>query len=146
MLDKIGLSIAVWSRFLVVKWLLRRGDIASVARKLGHSPIKRHRGRQPVNLGRAVWKALSAGPLRPRCLPVALVHYELLVEQGLAAELVIGIADDAESSDAHAWVEIEGVDVGPPRDVKTDANSLVMVLKDPSVPDLLHPCRPGLDA
>lgn len=114
MLDKIGLSIGIWSRFVAVKWLLRNGDVATVARRLGRLPTEPIRRRHPVNLGRAVWKALSPGPLRPRCLPVALVHYRLLLEQGMPAELVIGLPDEAESVDAHAWVEIEGVDVGPP--------------------------------
>lgn len=114
MLDKIALSLRVWSRFVLVKWLLRNGDIAGVARELGRPPTAPTRRRHPVNLGRAVWKALSPGRLRPRCLPVALVHYRLLVEQGMPAELVIGIPGEAESADAHAWVEIGGVDVGPP--------------------------------
>lgn len=114
MLDKIRLSVGIWSRFVRVKWLLRKGDVASAARKLGRARTEPRRRRHPINLGRAVWKALSPGPLRPRCLPVAMVHYRLLVEQGMPAELVIGIPDEAESADAHAWVEIEGVDVGPP--------------------------------
>jgi hypothetical protein len=41
------------------------------------------------------------------------VLYTLLREQGEAAELVIGIPAAARTSDAHAWVELGGRDVGP---------------------------------
>jgi hypothetical protein len=114
MLDKVGLVVSIWVRFARVKALLGRGDLPGVTRELGKPPSHPRRGRHPIHLGRAVWKALSPGPLRPRCLPVALVHYRLLIEQGLPAELVIGLPDQAERIDAHAWVEIDGIDVGPP--------------------------------
>jgi hypothetical protein len=114
MLDKLFLALAIWARFIRVKTLLASRDVASVTRALGQPPTHPRRGRNPIHLGRAVWKTLSPGPLRPRCLPVALVHYRLLVEQGVPAEVVIGLPDQAEAIDAHAWVEIEGIDVGPP--------------------------------
>jgi hypothetical protein len=114
MLDRLGLALAIWTRFLRVKVLLRQQSVAAVAIALGKRPGKARRFRNPLNLGRAVWKALSFGPLRPRCLPVALVHYRLLIEQGLPAQLVIGIPEASESIDAHAWVDIDGLDVGPP--------------------------------
>jgi hypothetical protein len=44
----------------------------------------------------------------------ALVLFRLLREQGDAAELVIGLPENPGGKDAHAWVELEGVDVGPP--------------------------------
>jgi hypothetical protein len=44
----------------------------------------------------------------------ALVLYRLLRAQGDRAELVIGLPSDARTKDAHAWVELDGVDVGPP--------------------------------
>jgi hypothetical protein len=40
--------------------------------------------------------------------------FRLLHEQGDEAELVIGLPAAAATKDAHAWVEINGVDVGPP--------------------------------
>jgi hypothetical protein len=114
MLDRFGLVLAIWKRFLRVKILLRQQNVSAVAIALGGRPDKERRRRHPVNLGRAVWKALSLGPVHPRCLPIALVHYRLLIEQGLPAQLVIGLPEESESIDAHAWVEIEGIDVGPP--------------------------------
>ena len=114
MIDKLGLIAAIWIRFVRVKVLLGGGDVARATRTLGRPPTQARRRRHPINLGRAVWKALSPGPLRPRCLPVALVHYRLLIEQGLPAQVVIGLPDEAVGSDAHAWVEVDGIDVGPP--------------------------------
>ena len=40
--------------------------------------------------------------------------YRLLREQGDEPELVIGLPQTAADKDAHAWVELDGVDVGPP--------------------------------
>jgi hypothetical protein len=61
-----------------------------------------------------VWSATTRGPFRPRCLSLALVHYRLLTEQGLEPALVIGLPEGSASKDAHAWVEVSGIDVGPP--------------------------------
>jgi hypothetical protein len=38
----------------------------------------------------------------------------MLREQGTPAELVIGLAADARDHLAHAWIEVDGIDVGPP--------------------------------
>jgi len=64
-------------------------------------------------LSRAVSRGLRIGPWRPRCLLRSLVLYRLLREQGVDAQLVIGLPDRASSPDAHAWVEVDGRDVGP---------------------------------
>lgn len=65
-----------------------------------------------MDLGRAVWKALSPANSKP------LAAYRIgapsnAYEQGLPAQLVIGIPDGADSPDGHAWVEVRGIDVGP---------------------------------
>jgi hypothetical protein len=54
------------------------------------------------------------GRHRPRCLINALVLFRLLREQGEAAILVIGLPEVATDERAHAWVEVDGRDVGPP--------------------------------
>jgi len=91
----------------------------------------------PAFLSRAVSRGLRIGRWQPRCLIRSLVLYRLLREQGAAAELVIGLPDRSESPDAHAWVEIGGLDLGPapgrgphreltryPRPVKPSADDL----------------------
>lgn len=39
--------------------------------------------------------------------------YTLAREQGDPVELVIGLTDRSATSDAHAWVELMGRDIGP---------------------------------
>jgi hypothetical protein len=50
----------------------------------------------------------------PRCLSAALVLYDILRAADEPAELVIGLPESPTTKDAHAWIEIDGVDVGPP--------------------------------
>jgi hypothetical protein len=42
------------------------------------------------------------------------VLFRLLRAQGDPAELVIGLPHEPRDEEAHAWVEIQRVDVGPP--------------------------------
>ncbi len=65
-------------------------------------------------LSRAVDRSLRVGGRRPRCLFNALVLFRLLREQGDSPELIIGLAEVPTDERAHAWVELEGRDVGPP--------------------------------
>jgi hypothetical protein len=46
-------------------------------------------------------------------LPSALVLYRLLAEQGDRPHLVIGLGVKASTHQAHAWIEIEGRNIGP---------------------------------
>jgi hypothetical protein len=42
------------------------------------------------------------------------VLFTLLRRRGSQAELVIGLPENASTHEAHAWVELDGRDVGPP--------------------------------
>ncbi|HZA27149.1 MAG TPA: lasso peptide biosynthesis B2 protein [Actinomycetota bacterium] len=110
---KAGVAARAWFWFLTVHLWLLRDDLPGVVARLGRVTGSR-RSVPPVRLGRGVFKALRVGPVRPRCLSNALVFYRLLREQGERPELVIGLPVEARTTDAHAWVEIGGVDVGPP--------------------------------
>jgi hypothetical protein len=68
---------------------------------------------QPERLGPAVTRVLWIGPRKPRCLYSALTLYQLLHAQGDDAELVIGLSAARDTKDAHAWVELRGIDLGP---------------------------------
>ena len=70
--------------------------------------------RPPLRLANAVDRTLRLGRRRPTCLVSSLVLFRLLRAQGDAAELVIGLPASPRDKDAHAWVELEGTDVGPP--------------------------------
>lgn len=110
---KISLGVRIWFWFLVVHLELRRHPLPRVIARLKTT----HESREaiaPRVLGEIVARALRVGRYQPRCLITALVHYRLLAEQGDRAEVVIGLHAEAQTKDAHAWIEIGGADVGPP--------------------------------
>ncbi len=113
--DKALLAGRVWIAALDVYLQLRRGSLDEAVVALGRRrKSARRERRSPMLLSRAVWRALRVGPLRPRCLTRSLVLYRLLRAQGDEPQLVVGLPEPVTSSDAHAWVEIAGRDIGPP--------------------------------
>lgn len=109
--EKAALAARVWATYLQVRRSLRAAPLAIVVDSLGRTrPVER---RSVGQLSRAVSRALRLGPATPRCLTRSLVLYRLLREQGDEAELVIGLPTDATTWEAHAWVEVGGIDVGP---------------------------------
>jgi len=78
---------------------------------------------EPRRLGRIVGRVLRIGWWRPRCLFSALVLYRFLREQGDPAEFPIGMPLDRRSKDAHAWVEADRIDVGPPAPRRAGASA-----------------------
>jgi hypothetical protein len=111
--SKAGLALRIWSLYPRVVVGLRREQLPAFVAKLGATGIGRA-PRSPAQLSRAVDRSLRLGSRRPRCLVSALVLYRLLREQGDDVELVIGLPARPADKDAHAWVELDGVDVGPP--------------------------------
>lgn len=111
---KLRIVLRVWGCLLVVTWLIRKSPLPEVVQRL-QEPVGPRRDRiQPRRLGWIVHRVSGIGPFRPRCLILSLAHFRLLRAQGERPELVIGLPVDATEKDAHAWVEIEGTDVGPP--------------------------------
>ncbi|MGH2716587.1 MAG: lasso peptide biosynthesis B2 protein [Thermoleophilaceae bacterium] len=108
----LALRICVW--YVRVQALLRRYPLPELVDRLGRPASARRSRVPPRRLGRAVYRVLAIGGRRARCLVTSLVLYRLLREQGDAAELVIGLPTPPHGAEAHAWVEIEGADVGPP--------------------------------
>ena len=111
---KTGLALRIWVLLARVVVGLRREPLPALAARLGRAPRVRGDRLAPESLSRAVDRSLRVGEHRPRCLVNALVLYRLLREQGDDAELVVGLPARPVDKDAHAWVELEGVDVGPP--------------------------------
>ncbi len=112
--QKVELALRILVSFAVVRVRLLRQPLPDVVRELKVPRRARQRYVGPCRLGRIVYEVLSFGPFSPRCLFLALVLYRLLRQQGEDAELVIGLPTEAEDKDAHAWVEVDGSDVGPP--------------------------------
>jgi hypothetical protein len=111
---KLVLAGRIWCRFVLVRALLPREPLPEVIRRFGE-PLRRDRRRlSPQLLSRAVHRSLHVGSRRPTCLMSSLVLFRLLREQGDPAEVVIGLPGVPRNKNAHAWVEVERVDIGPP--------------------------------
>jgi len=111
--DRIRLLARIWWVYLRVLLLSRR-PLPDQVRALQARPVRNSHPVTPQRLGSAIHRGLRVGTIAPRCLPKALVMFEILHAQGEAPELVIGLPTQARSHEAHAWVELGSVDVGPP--------------------------------
>jgi hypothetical protein len=110
---KAQILLRIWRCFLSITFRDPREPLPQFIARLGR--VGRRSGDRipPLRLRRAVLRALHLGPWRPSCLANALVLYRLLCEQGDPAELVIGLPVEALDHRAHAWVELDGQDLGP---------------------------------
>lgn len=112
---KIGLVLTAWYWFLRVHLLLRTHTLPRVVERLRPAATVGEKPQlNPRRLGRIVGKSLRLRDKQARCLIGSLVLYRMLLEQGTPAELVIGLPADARDHLAHAWIEVDGIDVGPP--------------------------------
>jgi hypothetical protein len=112
---RVRLATRIWWRYATVKLLLaRRRPLPVTIEALQSRPPASPIDQEPRQLGRSVVRALRVGRLQPRCLTLALIHMTLLLDNGTPGQLVIGLPDNARSPRAHAWIEIDGVDIGPP--------------------------------
>jgi hypothetical protein len=111
---KASLFVRIWTWFAILTVQLRLRQLPDLVRELSVTAPPARSPLHPRRLGRAVWRALSIAGYRPRCLTASLVLYRLLSENGQPAELVLGLPVEAPNNKAHAWVEIDGMDVGPP--------------------------------
>jgi hypothetical protein len=118
---KLRLLWTVWATAVSVAVALRRERLPALITRLGASAsnvadarsAEAHPPVPPALLSRAVSRGLRLGPWQPRCLIRALVLYRLLLAQGHAPVLVIGLDAAKPTPEAHAWVELDGHDVGP---------------------------------
>jgi hypothetical protein len=112
---KLILAALTWLEYGRIVARVRRSSLPDLVRRLETAP---HRvplpPLDPRHLGRLIFRILNRGPLRPRCLTLALVLFRMLVRQGTEAQLVIGLPPAPSSHEAHAWVEVAGKEIGPP--------------------------------
>jgi hypothetical protein len=111
LVGKLTLATRIWLTYAAVRLALRRHPLPQAVARLGADSGRS--AQSTALLSRAVTRALRIGPWRPRCLTRSLVLYRLLRAQGSPAHLVIGLPLSASDWDAHAWVEVDGQDVGP---------------------------------
>ena len=113
-LRRARLALRILRTYAEVRRRLAREPLPTLAATFGDVDRRTDERIPPRQLGWAIERTLHIGSRRPRCIFNALVMYRLLREQGDPAELVIGLPRDAVTKDAHAWVELDGADVGPP--------------------------------
>lgn len=111
---KIVLVGRICCYYIADRLALRRHPLPEVVNRISQPPPMSRTLANPRRLGRIVSRVLRLGPWRARCLHTSLVLFRLLREQGDPAELVIGLPREPRDKDAHAWIEIDGFDVGPP--------------------------------
>ena len=111
---RLGLAVRIWTAFVRVRLTTNAHPLPVAVTRLGAAGRPPRYRIAPRRLGSIVSRVLRFGPWRARCLWTALVLYGLLRDQGDDAELVIGLPLEPKDFDAHAWVEIDGKDVGPP--------------------------------
>lgn len=111
---KLELAVSIWALSLRLRLALRRRPLPAVVEWLERPAAPARLPMPPRRLGRVVWRVLHAGPFRARCLITSLALFRLLRRQGERPELVLGLPSDAKGHRAHAWVELEGLVVGPP--------------------------------
>jgi hypothetical protein len=113
-IGNLALAGRIWLIYLRVAALLRRQPLHDVINSLGSTSGRAKPPDVATHYSRAIHRALRLGDRRPRCLPSALVLYRLLRAGNIPAELVIGLPATPTSPIAHAWVELDGQDIGPP--------------------------------
>ena len=112
---KIRLAAKIWLDYAHVRVGLRRSGLPRFVQRLQETPRDQDVvALEPRRLSRAVHRTLRIGPIRPRCLTSSLVLLKLLKRQDTEADLVIGLPHAGDGVIAHAWVEVDGVVVGPP--------------------------------
>jgi hypothetical protein len=112
-LAKVTVAVRTVVLYARVRSRLRRRTVPQVADEIRRWSVSVPAAK-PERLGRLVTRVLAIGPWRARCLHTSFVLFAMLHGRGDPAELVIGLPERPETKDAHAWVELDGRDVGPP--------------------------------
>lgn len=110
-LRRLRLAARICGAYLQVRRELRRRALPELVTA---APVGSRPRQDPRRLGQAVSRLLRVGgETHMRCIHRALVLHRLLAAQGDRATVVIGLPGDAGSERAHAWVELDGRDLGP---------------------------------
>lgn len=114
-----ALLAAAWLWLLVADLALRAFSLAGVRRLLAPAAPARRPGGQAVpveRLARLIEVAARHHLYPMTCLRQALVLERWLAQQGLAADLRIGVRREGSRLWAHAWLEHGGRPVAEPRE------------------------------
>jgi hypothetical protein len=112
--NRAALAARIWYWYFRIRLRLRKRDLVHVVESLGRPGRATNRPIEPRRLGLIVDRALPFPLSRATCLARSLILYRLLRSQGLEPQLVIGLLHQSATHEAHAWIEVDGKDVGPP--------------------------------
>lgn len=112
--EKALLAARILLAYTVVRVQIRRTPLPALVDRLTPMSTTSRTSYPAAWLGAAVNRALRYVSRDPTCLWRSLVLFRLLRAQGDRAVLVIGLPEQPVDERAHAWVELEGRDVGPP--------------------------------
>ena len=111
---KVLLAARIWALALFVVITTRLMPLPRLVALLSSRSPRGTLELAPRRLGSIVGRTLTVAGRPPRCLIAALVAYRLNRAEGHLVQLVIGLPLKPSDKDAHAWLELAGVDVGPP--------------------------------
>lgn len=115
LVQKVLMAARIWWLALVMTIETRRKPLPALVLRLAEVGTPRRRYPQdPVRLGQVVTRTLTTPKGPPRCLISALVAFRINRLEGRPVELVIGLPKTPQDKDAHAWLEMNGRDIGPP--------------------------------
>jgi hypothetical protein len=112
--NRAALAARIWYWYFRIRLRLRKRDLVHVVESLGRPGRAAPCPIEPRRLGRIVDRSLPFRLSRATCLARSLILYRLLRGQGLEPQLVIGLRHRSTTHEAHAWIEVDGKDVGPP--------------------------------
>jgi hypothetical protein len=101
MTRRVTLAVRIVACYAQVRRRLAREPLPALAASFGDVPVRSGEPIPARQLGWAIDRTLRIGSRRPRCIFNPAV-------------LVVGLPQAAITKDAHAWVELNGMDVGPP--------------------------------
>lgn len=114
-LGKAVLALRIWLTYVGVRARVGRLPLPELVARLCDRTAARRRPPLPAAwLGDVVGRVLRPVARDDTCLHRSLVLLGLLRSQGDRAVLVIGLPPRPIDHRAHAWIELDGVDVGPP--------------------------------
>lgn len=114
--DKVLLARA-WFALLAVDLGVRLASFDAVQRFIERY-AKAGGAQTPARLQALVRLAARHHLWKMACLPQALALRWLLAREGMLSVVIIGVRKQAGALEAHAWVELDGVALGEPADVR----------------------------
>jgi len=112
----LNLTLLAWVWVMRVEWRRRRLPFGDLVAWLESVPSRAASTVPHEAVFAAIRRAYVLSPFRPTCLRESLAALGLLRSLGFPARLAIGVKVAEAPVDAHAWVELNGVALGPPAD------------------------------